>query len=323
MPRDFLMKLSVIFFFICMLLFPRVVLSGAGKGLLLWYTSVLPTLLPFIIVSGLLIRTQAVHLIVRVTGPLLRRLFCVSDYGTFAIVTGFLCGYPMGSKGIADLLKEGHITLPEAQYLLSFCNNASPIFIISFIVLQNLKNETLLVPALVILLLSPILCSFLFRRAYAGKRTSGHEMLPAREIVPAHERVPAHEASPASGSLIDTCIMDSIEIIVKVGGYIMLFSILLSLAERMPFQSNIFCYMVLPSLEITNGVSMLCKSRLTEPVTFLLTMMCSSFGGFCAVAQTNCMLEGTSLSIRDYMTKKLITAMVTSLLCMFYLHVFY
>lgn len=311
MSRYFITKLSVIFFFICMLLFPRVVFTGAGKGLLLWYTSVLPTLLPFIIMSGLLIRTQAVHLIVRVTGPLLRHIFRVSDYGTFAIVTGFLCGYPMGSKVISDLLKEGHITLSEAQYLLSFCNNASPIFIISFIVLQNLKNERLLAPALVILFLSPILCSFLFRRKYTDRTISGHEMIPARE------------APSVSGSLVDSCIMDSIEIIVKVGGYIMLFSILLSLAEMMHFQSDIFRYILLPSLEITNGISMLCKSRLTEPVTFLLTMTCASFGGFCAVAQTNCMLEGTSLSIRNYMTKKLITAMVTSLLCMFYLHFFY
>ena len=34
-----------------------------------------------------------------------------------------------------------HISLSEAKYLLSFCNNTSPAFIMSYVVIQNLKDE--------------------------------------------------------------------------------------------------------------------------------------------------------------------------------------
>ncbi len=309
----YLTKFFTILLFLLFLLFPADVFQGAGKGLLLWFNSVLPTLLPFIILSNLLIQTHAVGWIVRVTGPLLKTIFRVSDYGSFAIVAGFLCGYPMGSKVIADLLREGHISLKEGQYLLSFCNNASPIFIISYIVLQNFQDERLLLPAILILMSAPVLSSFLFRRSYASA-------LPGDGAAAAS---PFPASSGASGNLIDSCIMNGFEAITKVGGYIMLFSIFLALAERLPFSGALFSYLLLPSLEITNGVALLCQSALPVCASFFFCMSCVSFGGFCAAAQTKCMTEGTGLSIRDYITKKLVTAMITSLLCLFYLKFLY
>ena len=125
--------------FVCMLLFPQTVFQGASSGLLLWFNTVLPTLLPFIILSNLLIRTGAIDVISRIISPVLCRLFCVSPFGAFAVLTGFLCGCPMGGKVAADLLRERRISEKEGRYLLSFCNNTSPMFIISYIIWQNLN----------------------------------------------------------------------------------------------------------------------------------------------------------------------------------------
>ena len=44
--------LCTIFLFILMLLFPQDAFKGASAGLLLWFHTVLPTLLPFIILSN-------------------------------------------------------------------------------------------------------------------------------------------------------------------------------------------------------------------------------------------------------------------------------
>ena len=52
----------------------------------------------------------------------------------------------MGAKVTADLLKKELITRDEAEYLLSFCNNTSPIFIINFIVWKTFGQEELLFP---------------------------------------------------------------------------------------------------------------------------------------------------------------------------------
>ena len=141
--KSYLFPFSVLLLFLTMLLFPAPVLKGASDGLLLWFHTVLPTLLPFILVCDLMLHTRAIHWIARIGNRLFSRLFRTSSYGSFSILAGFLCGYPIGAKVTTDLLLSGLISRSEACYLLSFCNNTSPMFVISFLVLQNLKNPSL------------------------------------------------------------------------------------------------------------------------------------------------------------------------------------
>ena len=56
-----LFTLTVIALFFVMLLFPGPVFEGASQGILLWFRTVLPTLLPFMIAANLMVRTNAVH----------------------------------------------------------------------------------------------------------------------------------------------------------------------------------------------------------------------------------------------------------------------
>ena len=94
--------LSFLVFFFIMLFFPAETLYGASNGLLLWFQIVIPSLLPFFIITNLLIQTNSVSLIVKVLGPFLTRIFSVTPDGSFAILSGLLCGYPIGAKVTAD-----------------------------------------------------------------------------------------------------------------------------------------------------------------------------------------------------------------------------
>ena len=55
-----LKKLAVIFIFFSILCFPEISIKGSKDGLLLWYDTVVPTLLPFIILSNTLISVDAI-----------------------------------------------------------------------------------------------------------------------------------------------------------------------------------------------------------------------------------------------------------------------
>ncbi|MCQ4688780.1 transporter [Clostridium sp. SL.3.18] len=307
--KRYFTSLCVIALFVLMLLFPQPVFKGASSGLLLWFNVILPTLLPFMIISNLLIGTRAIDAISKVFGPVMCRLFGVTRYGSFAIIAGFLCGYPMGGKVTADLVRKQYITWQEGQYLLSFTNNTSPMFIISYVVWQNLKDTSRTMPALLILILSPILCSFLFRIYYrpgARIHSSGCPPLP----------------KAAAASLMDSCIMNGFETITKVGGYIMLFSILIALLQKLPLDHFLFSLLLLPSLEMTNGIPLLCTSPLSADACFVLSLALTSFGGWCSVAQTRSMVQGTRLPITPYIIEKLITTLVTSLLAYTYIRLF-
>ena len=290
----------IIGFFVIMLIFPQQTFEGASNGLLLWFQIILPTLLPFIILSNLLIHTNAVTYISTIVKPFVQRLFRVSDCGCYAIFVGFLCGYPMGAKVVADLIQTEKISQQEGQYLLSFCNNTSPMFIISFIVMQNLKNESLLLGTLVILYLAPLLCSLLFRRFYKCQTRISSTST-------------SDNAFYFNFQIFDTCIMNGFETITKVGGYIILFSIMFALVKQLPLM------WLLPTLEISCGVSYINSLDIPLTTIYPYVLALTSFGGFCAIAQTNSMIQESKLSILPYIIQKLITALVTSLLAMIYI----
>ena len=299
MKRLFFAVFSI-FFFTFMLCFPEETLAGASSGLLLWFQIVIPTLLPFLILTNFLIKTNTIYYITRVTGPIFQKLFGLTSFGSFAALTGLLCGYPVGAKVTAELLRTKEISIDEGKYLLSFCNNTSPAFITSFIVLQNFKDKSLLLPTLIILYSSPFLCSIIFRNIY--KISS--KALPQNENY--------NKSIVFNFNIVDASIMDGFETITKIGGYIILFSILFSFLKDTPF------HIILPWLEITNGISIINKTRSSFEAIYIYTLSLTSFGGLCSVAQTSSMLTDTGLSTVAYTTQKLITTLATSLLAFLY-----
>lgn len=288
-------------FLFIMLMFPTATFTGASNGLLLWFQTILPTLLPFVILSNLLIQTNAVYYIAKCLSPIFKPFFCVSEYGCYAILIGFLCGYPMGAKVISDLISAQYISQKEGKYLLSFCNNTSPMFIISYVLTQTIKNEKLLIPSLLILLASPILCSFLFRKYYKMQPEKFHNTTLQPRQLCFHFQI------------IDDAIMNGFDTLTRIGGYIILFSILISLCRNLP------CSWFISILEISNGILLLKNAPLTDSIKYIAILSLTSFGGLCAAAQTYSMINEVKLPIAPYITQKLITATVTSLFALLYL----
>lgn len=297
--------------FAAMLIFPQAVFSGAEEGLLLWFQIIFPTLFPFLVVTSLLLSSGGLNLITRLFGGLFRRIFRVTQNGAFAVLAGFLCGYPMGAKVTADLLRAEKISDREARYLLSFCNNTSPVFIINFIVWKTFGDESLMLPTLLILIGSPVLMSFIFRRIY----------LKGRHPFPEPSAALKEKKTRFDFSVLDSCMMNSFEAIVKVGGYIILFSVLLSLLEELSGQKSILMAAA-PALEVTNGILLLSSSVSDPGLRYAAVLGLTSFGGLCSAAQTQCMLEGTGLSVIPYIIQKLTTAAAASLLSFIYLALF-
>lgn len=312
MSRRHFLTIPILIFFLCMLSFPQTVFTGASYGLVLWFRHVLPTLLPYMILINILICTPALHWICRITSPFLCPLLGTSYYGTFAVLTGFLCGYPMGAKTASDLLDAQKISRSEASYLLSFCNNTSPAFILSYVVTQNLKKSDLCIPFFLILTLTPLMLSFIFRLFYRLQESSGSFS----------QATPSSFPDPSgnfSDGFLDRCIMNASKSITKVGGYMMMFSVLIQLlASALP--DNTASLLLYSSLEISTGIRRLASSALYTSHKIILCAALTSFGGWCCIAQTYSMISGNHLPILPYIAEKLATALVTSLLISAYIY---
>ena len=118
-----LIFLSIFILIAYLLVFPAQAVHAAATGLILWYERVLPSLLPFAILSNILIYSNAISILMRYLYPVIRPFFPCSPEGGFVLLSGFLFGFPMGSKNCAELLKAGKLEKEEADLLFIITNN--------------------------------------------------------------------------------------------------------------------------------------------------------------------------------------------------------
>lgn len=307
--KRYFFAIFTIFLFLIMLIFPEEVFQGASRGLLLWFDTVLPTLLPFLIIVNVMLRTNLIIHISRIFYPVLGRFLQISPNGCFAVLAGFLCGYPMGAKVTADLVRDNRISPEEGAYLLSFCNNTSPGFTAGYVVCRTLGDPSLVFCSLSILFLVPLLLSFGFRKLYNGR------------CIQRNSTIRSSKSGRLSLDVLDLSIMDGFETITKIGGYIIVFSVLTELLLHLPCSRTLPGMLLLSFLEITNGTKMLESLPCSFQTRYTLIMGLCAFGGFCASAQTNSMLSGSGLRIGPYITEKLAAAAAASLLAFLYIQI--
>lgn len=296
--------------FLLLLFHPALAFKGSCNGLTLWFETVLPTLFPYLILSDILLSTGAAYTIASVIHPVCTSIFHTTKGGSFVVLIGFLCGFPLGAKMVADLTSSQCISKKEGQYLLSICNNTSPGFIMNFLVLHALEQKQLLLPTLSILFLSPLLVSFFTRKYYLHINTiDSHFELSSQQTQTDFFPALEHALAAASESLL------------KIGGYIMLFSIFLSISTH-TCASLPLINVLLPLLEITNGIQSISTLALPWKQRYVYSVALTAFGGLCSVAQTNSMIQHSGLSIRNYIKEKLAVAITASLLSFVFIHLF-
>lgn len=299
---------------------PIPAVEASKTGLILWFQTIIPTLLPFIILSNMMLLLNGTTYITFWISPILSRLLGISKDGCYAVITGFLCGYPMGAKVTSDLVKQGKISALEGNYLICFCNNISPMFILSFIIAGSLQAPDLTLSTMGILYAAPIICALIFSIPFRRRNNN------IRRTFLLHKKETALSAkeiqSPVTINfkLIDRCIMDGFETVTKLGGYIILFSIISQIAALLPLPA-MAKYFLLGSIEITNGVQILASSGYPFELTYTAVLAAASFGGFSSIAQTESMLKESGLSILSYFSAKLLCTVITIGLALCYLFI--
>ena len=271
----------------------------ASQGIQLWLNSMLPALLPFMILSGIMIRTNMAQKLAKFFSPLLGPLLRCSDSACFTVVIGFLCGFPLGAKTVSDLYDRGHLEFKEARWLLAFCNNIGPAFFMGFVLpLLHAAHPLYCVAGFYGI---PFLYGLLLRFV---PRYHNSRIERSSFITKAPEAV-----SDTSGlvNALQDAVSGSMLTMLNLGGYMILFN-LLNLLPHWIMGSPV--PLLGPLFEITSGLRSL---NGTHP---LYCMTALTFGGLSCLAQTLSCLKAPEL--KQCMGEYLLHKCILSLLVLLY-----
>lgn len=284
---------------VIILAFPAQCLSLALNGLNLWFERMIPTLFPFMVLSGIIIRMNLTDSFVKILNPILGRLFHLRRACIYGMVIGFLCGFPMGAHVTAQLYEKKQISKAEASLLLAFCNNIGPVYFLSFVL-----------PTLSLKQVFPFLFGMYGLPLFYGLFL--RYMVYQNNIKESSGLCFPKEPAPALLTALDESVFHSLFSIAKLGGYMVFFNLLfvvpglianfLHLPENL---SRLLTGSVGCLLEITGGIGIVQDSA---PYLVLCIL---PFGGLSCIAQTYSMIKNTDLSITEYVMHKMILTAIT------------
>lgn len=265
----------------------RTAADGIRQGIQICLQTLIPSLFPFFVLSGILTASLIGRSI-----PWLHFVgkICHIPQGCESLLAvGFLGGYPVGAATVRTAFVEGKLTAEEANRLAIFCNNAGPSFL--FGILGSMFPSAKYVWCLwSIQIISAIFTGFLL------------EGSPQKNV-----------SSFAGAANIVDSLNRGIRSMASVCGWVVLFRMVLALMDRwfLWILDPVAAALVCGFLELSNGCLLL--ANIPDPTTrFLVASVLLSAGGLCILMQTCAVFPG--LNLKHYLRGKLIHLILSILI---------
>ncbi len=309
---------AITFMAISLIVYPQEALNASIRGLKMWWEIVFPSLLPFFIVSELLIGFGVVKFIGVILEPLMRPIFKVPGVGGFVLAMGWSSGNPAGAKFSARLRQEGQLSQIEAERLVSFTNSSNPLFIFGAVSVGFFHNPKLGMLLALAHYLGNIAVGVIMR--FYGKETPDERKgnrLNIRAAFSALHQTRIKDNRPI-GKLLGDAVQSSFQTLLMVGGFIILFSVINQLLYHLHITAALakivevlFSFLSFPdslSIPFISGLfEITLGSKLTSEVQdatllqqAILTSFILGFGGFSVQAQVGSILAQTDIRFKPF-----------------------
>lgn len=254
--------------------------AGASNGLNLCESIIIPSLLPILILTSIIIKSNCSLVFERLFGKITEKVFKLPKCTTGAILFGLIGGYPTGAILTQDLYDNGMISDDDAKRIMSFNMCGGIAFIITAVGTIHLKSTKLGV----VLYLSNVLSSIIIALLTSIKK-------PAPK-----GKVSFSDKLSLSDAMIES-VEGSARAIINMCVYIILFS---AISSIVPIPS-IFT----PLIEITNGL--ISDNHIAlEYISFFLC-----FGGLCIHFQLFGMLKRMNIGYIYFLVTRVIGSILS------------
>lgn len=296
---------------------PKLAINSVMEGLNLWFYNVMPSLLPFMIFSNILFKMNIAYYLKKLFNRIMNKIMNVSGSGILPLFMGYISGYPLGSKLVCDLRKEKYISLKESYKLLALCCTTGPAFIISIVSLQMFNNMAVAPILIISNYLGAILNALILKKFYKEKISSTYSI---------------YQDDLSITKILNDAITNSIDSIIKIGGYIIFFKIIINYLDNMYIIDNIsgvlFNYFNVFDasydcikgafygiFEITIGINAISQCNDPLIVKLAITSFLIAWSGFSIHMQTNSFILDTDICFYKYMIGKISQSFLSLFIC--------
>ncbi len=285
-----------------LLRFPETAGQGISDGIDLCLGTLIPSLLPFMVISSLAVQFNTLGISDRLFSKATNKLLRLPGISVGIIIMSIIGGYPIGGKIIKDLYGQGEITSSQGRRMLLFCVNPGPAFVISSVGFYMLGSKR----AGVIMYLSVITSSFIMGILSRFFDNESYVKCETRKDNSAESLSDGIIKSVSSGgkSMLIICT------------WVILFSGISRLIELFNLSPgiNLFLNCV---LEVTNGCN-LAGGNLSLPVIACII----GFGGVCTHFQVADALRAVNLKYKYFITSRIIHGALSAVICNLFLRFF-
>lgn len=268
-------------------------------GLILAVKTVIPTSLPFMIISDFYVsygRPENIRILKRTFSL----IFGISESGLAPFICGNIGGFPIGGKMCAQSYSSGALSRDEAERLLALSSNPSCAFIIGGVGMGIYGEARIGVLLLLSIYLATIICG-LVTRTHSKKA-----ILTTPNVNISYNFVSSVRRTGTS--------------LINIISFIAIFSAVCGMLNRY-VKSVLILYLLSAFLEVTNAVKIYSVQEVSpREVGMILSAFALGFGGLSVGLQTSVFALQSGLRMRKYYLIKLaegiISASIFSLLYM-------
>lgn len=265
----------------------------------IWLYNLVPSMLPFYVISDLLINYGLIDILAFLFKKIINKLFNVSENASFVIFFSMFTGFPSSAKYLKNLLDLNYISIEDANKTIRFTHFSNPLFIINVIGNTIIGNKKIGFLILLSHYLSNFIIGFLYRKEQTQKITT--------------KRI---KNTKSFGSILTASFINSFDSLLIVLGSLITFKILTSIIFHY-LGSN---FIISSLLEITQGLFALKYLTLNIELKALIAVAMISFGGFCIHTQVYSILSETKISYKNYFFSRILHVIIaTTILTLFFI----
>lgn len=265
------------------------------KSVNIFFSNVVPSLLPFILFTEIILKTDIIFLLTKIFGNLISKIFKVNKNSASSVIIGFLCGFPMGSKSVNTLYENKKINKSDANILLTFVNNCNPAFLISTIgigIFNDIKIGF-------ILLISHVLSSIIIGLIYSRKHLFSLDNIIHKNNENC-KRIKNYNINNLNRGknkininqnffiVIRNSILNSFVTLGNILGFIIIFNLLSNIIniflEKIGI-SNYITTFIYGLFEITNGCNEIYSLQMDYKIKICIISFILGFSGICILCQ--------------------------------------